>query len=653
MESIGRVNRWNRYAVTGVLSIALATSAVPCTALADEGSGRGVVDPGAKKNVTEGAAYAKDENVYGVLSSTGAVENLYVVNQFEVEDEGQIIDFGMYDAVENLTNRHLIESVEGEQAFAAEKGMNYYRGTIEGGAIPWNISIGYTLDGKSVSADQLPGAQGAFGLSIATSCNTAFETSEFFEHYMLQISFTVPADKVSAIDAGKGGIVADAGADKQITYTVMPNKEADLSFYADVVDFEMGSISIAAAPFSMDIDDFDSDEMMGGMQDLADAVREVADGTSELRDGTHELSDGTIELADGTIELADGTWEFADGVSELASGTKDLPSGVQQLAGGAEQIHEGLEGLVQMLEAAQGEAASIEGAIASVDESIEALEEAKSALVGLKGSFFETVDTQVATEEVSPSVSAPSRTATASGERSEFGGSASSRADTETVYVTNTVTETVTTTVTRGIDDTCVTSAVAQIDAKIADLTEAKRVLERVRDVSVRASAADDAAHPSPVVLASGLRDGAQSLAQGLGALTDQMPELIGGIDQLASGAVELADGTSELADGTVELSDGTSELADGVGEFDDGLQEFADETADLPQQMQDGIDEAMADYRHDFDPVSFASPLNDSTKYVQFALSVRPVELPDESVPVEENGMPGFFERVAALFSF
>lgn len=647
-ESTQARMRMPHRAVAGLLVAALATPAAPCAALASEAAVSDGGEANEQKEDAGSAAYTKDENVYGVLTSTGTVENLYVVNQFNVSDEGEIIDFGVYDAVENLTNRHRIESMVDGQTFAADKGMNYYRGTIADGAIPWNIAIGYTLNDQVVSADQLPGANGMFGLSIATSRNEAFETSEFFEHYMLQISFTVPADKASDIDAGKGGIISDAGANKQITYTVMPNEAANLLFRANVTDFEMGSISIAAAPFSMDMDDFDTDEMVSGMQDLADAVQEVADGTAELRDGTRELADGVDELSDGTRELADGTKEFSDGVSELASGTKELPGGLEQLAGGAEQIHEGLEGLVLMLEATQGATASIESAIASVDESIGALEEAKSALAGLGRSFYETVDTRTETEE-----GAPVRTVTTERKGSEPGDSTKTVTETETVYVTNTVTETVTTTVTRGVDDSSVASAIAQIDAKIAELNETKRALESARSASAQATPAEGSALLSPVQLAIGLRDGSQALAQGLKVLSEQMPGLVGGIDQLAEGATGLADGTSELADGTVELSDGTSELADGVDELDDGMQEFADETADLPQQMQDGIDEAMADYRHDFDPVSFASPLNGSTEYVQFAFTVRPIELPDESIPVEDSGIPGFFERVAALFSF
>lgn len=647
-ESTQARMRMPHRAVAGLLVAALATPAAPCAALASEAAVSDSGEANGQKEDVGSAAYTKDENVYGVLTSTGTVENLYVVNQFDVSDEGEIIDFGVYDAVENLTNRHRIESMVDGQTFAADKGMNYYRGTIADGAIPWNIAIGYTLNDQVVSADQLPGANGMFGLSIATSRNEAFETSEFFEHYMLQISFTVPADKASDIDAGKGGIISDAGANKQITYTVMPNEAANLLFRANVTDFEMGSISIAAAPFSMDMDDFDTDEMVSGMQDLADAVQEVADGTAELRDGTRELADGVDELSDGTRELADGTKEFSDGVSELASGTKELPGGLEQLAGGAEQIHEGLEGLVLMLETTQGATASIESAIASVDESIGALEEAKSALAGLGRSFYETVDTRTETEE-----GAPVRTVTTERKGSEPGDSTKTVTETETVYVTNTVTETVTTTVTRGVDDSSVASAIAQIDAKIAELNETKRALEGARSASAQATPAEGSALLSPVQLAIGLRDGSQALAQGLKVLSEQMPGLVGGIDQLAEGATGLADGTSELADGTVELSDGTSELADGVDELDDGMQEFADETADLPQQMQDGIDEAMADYRHDFDPVSFASPLNGSTEYVQFAFTVRPIELPDESIPVEDSGIPGFFERVAALFSF
>ena len=50
-----------------------------------------------------GANTQKDENVYVNLKQDGSVHSIYVVNSFRLETETDIVDYGKYDSVKNLT----------------------------------------------------------------------------------------------------------------------------------------------------------------------------------------------------------------------------------------------------------------------------------------------------------------------------------------------------------------------------------------------------------------------------------------------------------------------------------------------------------------------------------------------------------------------
>lgn len=50
-----------------------------------------------------GSDIPKDENVYVNLNQDGSVDGIYVVNAFRLEKETDIVDYGKYDSVKNLT----------------------------------------------------------------------------------------------------------------------------------------------------------------------------------------------------------------------------------------------------------------------------------------------------------------------------------------------------------------------------------------------------------------------------------------------------------------------------------------------------------------------------------------------------------------------
>ena len=119
--------------------------------------------------------------------------------------------------------------------------------------------------------------------------NTAC-SGTFFSDYALQLSLSMDTHQAKHI-AAEGATAANVGSDKQLTWTILPGKGADLTVTADVTDFEMSEISINGVRLSMDID-VDDQEIMDQIFDLQSGVIDLDDGATELLDGVGELRGG-------------------------------------------------------------------------------------------------------------------------------------------------------------------------------------------------------------------------------------------------------------------------------------------------------------------------------------------------------------------------
>lgn len=328
------------------------------------------------------AAALKEEVVYVRLNNDGSLSQVYVVNSFQLGQDNEILDYGNYEYVRNLTDNSEIKLDNGKVTVDANGEQLYYEGYLMNAQLPWDISIKYILDGKEISPDEVAGKSGHLAIGIETEANP-LGNKEFFDNYALQIALTLDSSLCKNITA-QGGTVASAGSDKQVSYVVLPGKKASLELSCDVENFEMPGITIAGVRLDIDfdIDNYDMselDELTDGVADLDDGVQELLDGIFDMKEGVVELHDGTIELGDGVVEfkdgiqeLSEGTEELKDGVSELVDGTTEMADGVGELKDGTQELSEGTAELKDgVLELKDGTIEMVDGALELVDGTTE------------------------------------------------------------------------------------------------------------------------------------------------------------------------------------------------------------------------------------------------------------------------------------------
>ncbi len=562
---------------------------------------------------------SKEEVIYSTLHADGNIKEIYSVNIFNVLGNGEIIDFGNFSSVKNLTNTNEITYSDGKVAVNADKGRFYYQGNLVEKELPWNISIVYILDGKEIPGNELAGKSGHLEILIKTSKNDKI-SSIFYDNYLVQISFSVDSDKCENIIA-EDATFANAGSMKVVNFNLMPKKDADIHFSADVTDFLMSGISFAGIPFSMSVDTPDLAEMTDGLTTLSDAIKELNDGTKKLNTGAKELSDGTKDLGDGALEYKNGFGKLTSNSKDLVSGSKSILSALQyiesslsssgtsdlsslsKLPDGLKEINTGLskisKGITSLNDGFSKAYMALDGAIATIPEPTISEQD-------IYGLMVSNPENKALNSLVENYKAAQTVKATYEAVKQAF------------VAVNN------------------------NLPALSASIDQVSGALKQTADQIGESLKKND------------ISKSLNELSKGLKELSNNYGKFHTGLVEYTNGVKTLENGYGELYTGIEKLSEGTEKLSDGITELSDGTNELNKETTKMPDEMQTKIDEMLEEYTSlDFELESFISNKNTEVDSVQFVIQSESIK-EEEETDLSNNHIEKetFWSRLVNLFS-
>ncbi len=190
-----------------------------------------------------------------------------VVNIFDGNTEGKMIDYGKYLDVRNMTTTDRIDYSGDTITILSSAEKLYYEGKLESTIMPWDIQIRYFLDGKEYPAEEIAGKSGEVKITIRITQHTKYQ-GNFYDNYALQASLSFDTDQYKKIVA-PDATVANVGRNKQLTYTILPGKGADIEMTAEVSGFEMDGISINGIPLNLNVEvDVDDEGLMEQVTEL-------------------------------------------------------------------------------------------------------------------------------------------------------------------------------------------------------------------------------------------------------------------------------------------------------------------------------------------------------------------------------------------------
>lgn len=296
----------------------------------------------------------KEESIYGLISETGNLETLYVVNAIQ----GLDYDYGDYDEIHNLSSLDPLKNDSPRITIpVTDNDIFYYQGIIKNPKLPWSFDFTYTLDGKPTSLKALAGASGKLKIIIDVSPGSE-EFKDFYDTYALQVGLKLSNDLVQEIEA-KGATIIEVGGNKQIAFTVLPGQGANLEVEAIVENFEMDPITINGVKmvFNMTVDP----------TELTNELEALKVGISELDDGAKELLDGISQISTGLSEYTDGMNRFKSGIYQLKNSGRELSTGLNEMVQGLNSLNDQGQTLVQGIQAMES------NAFAQIDEQLKSM----------------------------------------------------------------------------------------------------------------------------------------------------------------------------------------------------------------------------------------------------------------------------------------
>lgn len=246
-----------------------------------------------------------DETLYITLDSAGDIGESSVVKRYGSHSAGEILDYGEYEEVSNLTNR--VEPVTGEDGsvrFQMEETDSpfYFEGKMKVTAdqLPWTVKTTYLLNGVERQPEELAGEKGLVEINVDLIPNK--QVSDYFRNNMaLTMTTVVDMDKNLSVRA-EGAQVQGVGNMKAVVFFALPGEECHYTIAIGSEDFEFAGLIFLMVPLTLK------------------QLDEVAD----LREAKETIEDSADALSDSMDIILDTMEQMQAGISDTSSGLRGL-----------------------------------------------------------------------------------------------------------------------------------------------------------------------------------------------------------------------------------------------------------------------------------------------------------------------------------------
>ncbi len=596
--------------------------------------------------------------IYAKTDASGNVQSVYAVNHFQTDE---IIDYGNYSEVKPLNTTDEINLEKDKITIHSDSDNVYYEGTAESKDLPWIFQINYTLDGKAISPQDLPGKSGELTMDISVKANKAID-STFFDHYALQSTVTLDTNCAELISA-EGATVATVGENKQLSYILLPGKEQNLTITTKVKNFEMDPITFNGIRMGLDLD-LDTGELDNGVAQVEDATAQLDSGASTVSAGAQEIPKATGTAANSTAEISTGANDLAAQLSAFSAAIEESRAGLKLLEDNREAIDDGSQATLETLKAIDKSLSAIEVSATELQTLLTYSQNINTSLTQLSGNLSE-LDNGVA-QGIDLSTSKASTATAIATLQSDIN-------DISTLISTLQSYEALINAAGQG--DTysnCLNtlygmrsdlnSAIAKLNANASAFDYAEGYVAGLHQKTAAAKTAAEGLstnyedfHKELISLATTLTDtitNMNDLAAGIHALCENYAVLNTGIQDYTTGTAALVEGyntaaqnlallslgsqqlayyTEAMAQGSNILHQYTLQLADGTFTLAQGAAAFHRSTAGMDETVNEKINTMIDTLTgSDGETISFTSDKNTKVTALQFVISEEGIKLPE-----------------------
>lgn len=269
----------------------------------------------AAAEVTSGVRPTVDEAYYVNLDSYGNPTEAAVVKSYVLNGATEIVDYGTYDSVENLSNGVKPEISDGKVRFSLGENAPshfYFEGKTRAPfeTLPFLLSIQYRLNGVPVEAEKLAGEKGVVEIHIRAVPNPA--SSEYQKNnWFLTAAAVFNQNDILSLSAPDAQIQT-VGNVKTAVFFWLPGEEKEYVLSVGSEDFRFNGFTFLLGPMN-------AAGRLTDLKDLQDSKREVEDSWDQLTAAGDQLY-GAMQGMQGKLGQA------ADGLDGLNRVQKNIQS---------------------------------------------------------------------------------------------------------------------------------------------------------------------------------------------------------------------------------------------------------------------------------------------------------------------------------------
>lgn len=286
-------------------------------------------------------ALEKEETVYAKLNEEGSITSITVNEHLKNDKNVDILkDYTDLENIYNTNSNHTFTKDKYKLTWESKGSSIFYQGTTNK-ELPITEKISYSLDGKTVSLNELLGKKGHVVIKInyqnklknsriINGKNTTLYTPFLITTGMVFDSNTnknITINNGRVVDNGKESIVLGISS-PGIYESINIDELKDFGYLTiklDTEKFELPSIYSIATPKLIEESDL---EIFDKMNELTDSMDELEENIEKIEDGSKELLNGLEKLNNGSQELSKNLSIVLDNLTKVNQGTGSLKEGI-------------------------------------------------------------------------------------------------------------------------------------------------------------------------------------------------------------------------------------------------------------------------------------------------------------------------------------
>ena len=297
------------------------------------------VPASAAETIDSGVGATYDEAYYATTDYYGNLTEGSIVKSYVMNGASSLTDYGVYDEVVNLTDGTLPHTIGCCTTFdfASPAPSHFYfegKTTAPFEALPWRLSMHYTLNGVPTKAEELAGKCGVVEIFFDAVPNR--DAAEYARNnYTLEATAIFNQDDILSLEA-EGAQIQLIGNLRAVLFVILPGEEQHFSIRVGSNDFSFGGMTFLMVPATLaqlselatlaeHKDDIEKNyrKLSGSLDALLDSVNGISSNLYATADGLDKLNTARDILADGKndiYEKADAALDRLDDLNDMFAG---------------------------------------------------------------------------------------------------------------------------------------------------------------------------------------------------------------------------------------------------------------------------------------------------------------------------------------------